>query len=844
MSRTGNTPDPHRLGPSFSNPPIDPIVGIDLGTTNSVAALAVESGDVHVFADERGRRLQPSVVSFHPNGSVLVGDDAKNRRIVDARNTVYSAKRLIGRSIDAPGVTKVIDRMPYAIEQDPGRQPLIRTRAGEFSVAELSAIVLDHMREIVERNLGIPVHRTVVTVPANFTDAQRVATENAGAMAGIEVPRVINEPTAAALAYGHQRALQEVIAVYDFGGGTFDITIIKLGGDVYEVLGTAGHPFLGGDDIDASISEVMAKLFLRQERIDLHNDVAAMQRLRSVAEQIKIQLSKRKRAMVKIDEIAYGVSGKPLSLRLEMTREQLEAHIKAMVDRTFTVCQEAARMAGIAPTKIGEVILVGGTTRMPYVRQRVAAFFQRAPRTDVNPAEAVAMGAALQGMALRRVLGKSSRRHRQRVVERYTSATVDSSTGEAVVRKRMRAPAFDPGLGHSDGTPQTDATVPYSLSQVTVPYPLGGEPSEVNLPQTNGTTGLGQPLTPELPTAHSSDPASQASRKSSLDALFDDLPTQIAPDAIEGARSLDQQFSSSPISMSSSTHPPTNQRQTISGSIDLSRADKGGIELDLAAMLESASDLPTQSVVLPSGDRDVPTQSVALDSTDSDDYASDIELDLSPLASRSRIANAPTKAAVPAQRLQSEAQTLVGNDTRAGHLQTTEIPVMAITQVGGNERQTVQITHDDHEDSSSPPSGHAVPAIVDVMPHGIGVGTVSGYCDVLLPRSQQVPTSISRVFTTSKDGQKSVRILVCQGESRRLEENTVLGDLVLEGVAPRPRGETRIEVIFQVDASGILRVMARDQATGVETQATLDIFGRTSADEVQASAERLRQILK
>ena len=237
MNRLGNTP--------ILSPPDDPIVGIDLGTTNSVVALAVESGDVQVLSDSLGRRVLPSIVSFHVNGSVLIGHQAKERRIIDARNTIHSAKRLIGRRLDAPGMASLIGRLPYRVTQGAERQAVIHSRAGEFSAPEISAILLAHLREMASRSLGTEVRRAVVAVPANFTDAQRAATRDAGVIAGLDIPRVINEPTAAAVAYGHQRQLDEIIAVYDFGGGTFDITIVKLAGDVYEVLGTAGHRLLG-----------------------------------------------------------------------------------------------------------------------------------------------------------------------------------------------------------------------------------------------------------------------------------------------------------------------------------------------------------------------------------------------------------------------------------------------------------------------------------------------------------------------------------------------------------------------------------------------------------------------
>ncbi len=382
----------------------DPIVGIDLGTTNSVVAVCDANGVPRVLPDAQGVKVHPSVVSFHPNGSVVVGVEGKQRRIIDPRNTVYSAKRLIGRPFRSREIQAAQVRMPYLLKEGQNQQPVIITRGGEFAVPEISAIVLDHVRNLAANALGEEVTRAVVTVPASFNDAQRSATATAGAIAGITVARVLNEPTAAALAYGHARQLSRLIAVYDFGGGTFDITVLRLQDQVYEVLGTAGDSFLGGDDLDEVLMQHMADAFLAKHRIDLRDNEIAVMRLRAVAEQTKIELSRRTRAIVKVDEAAYGPGGVPINLEIEIHREELVHKTRPLVDRTFTVCEEALRLAGVQAGQIEDVVLVGGTTKIPAVRERVTQFFQRGPRTDVNAEEAVALGAALQATALDRVL--------------------------------------------------------------------------------------------------------------------------------------------------------------------------------------------------------------------------------------------------------------------------------------------------------------------------------------------------------------------------------------------------------------------------------------------------------
>src|SRR4051812_37923782 len=389
----------------------DPIVGIDLGTSNTVVAYSDATGTVRVLADEAGYKIHPSVVSFHPSGGVVVGAPAKQRKVIDPKNTIYSIKRLIGRSYNSPEVQIAKKRMPYQIKEGPNQLPKVVTRGGEFAIPEISAIVLDHVRNVAAAQLQTQVNRAVVTVPASFNDAQRSATATSGAIAGLTIVRVLNEPTAAALAYGNARSLNEVIAVFDFGGGTFDITILKLHDQVYEVLGTAGDTFLGGDDLDERLVDRMVEKFLAENRIDLRTNEVSMMRLRAVAEQTKIELSRRSRAVVRIDEIAYGPSGKPLDLQIEIARDEFVRQVADIIDQTFPVCQEAMKLAGLDTDQIDDVVLVGGTTKIPYVRDQVSKFFSKAPRTDVNPEEAVAYGAALQATALERVLSRKSSRH-------------------------------------------------------------------------------------------------------------------------------------------------------------------------------------------------------------------------------------------------------------------------------------------------------------------------------------------------------------------------------------------------------------------------------------------------
>jgi molecular chaperone DnaK len=376
-------------------------VGIDLGTSNTVVACVRDDRAV-TLADEQGRRLIPSIVSFHPNGNVLVGDSAKERRLIDPTNTIYSVKRLIGRSWGSDEVQQARGRFPFELREGAKNSTLVVARGETYALPEMSAFVLRRAKAIAEHALGETVDRAVVTVPANFNDLQRASTKVAGKLAGLDILRILNEPTAAALAYGQTTNQNERLAVYDLGGGTFDITLLDLSGNVFEVLATAGDTALGGDDIDLVIADIMADQIVRTYRFDPRTDVTELARLRIYAEQLKQKLSSEAEASVEIKDVGLGEGGKPITINFKMTREELERETEGMVDRTLDVCRFAIETVNLNVSNIDRVIMVGGPTRMPLIQRRVQDFFGKPPALKVNPDEVVALGAAIQAHVLDR----------------------------------------------------------------------------------------------------------------------------------------------------------------------------------------------------------------------------------------------------------------------------------------------------------------------------------------------------------------------------------------------------------------------------------------------------------
>ena len=374
------------------------VIGIDLGTTNSCVAV-MEGGNAKVIENAEGARTTPSIVAFTDNGETLVGQAAKRQAVTNPENTLFAIKRLIGRPFSDEKVAQDIDMVPYKIIKAGNGDAWVSAAGKEYAPSQVSAFILQKMKETAEAHLGHDVTQAVITVPAYFNDAQRQATKDAGKIAGLEVLRIINEPTAASLSYGLDKKETGTIVVYDLGGGTFDVSVLEIGDGVFEVKSTNGDTFLGGEDFDTKIVQYLIEEFKKESGIDLKSDKLALQRLKEAAEKAKIELSSATQTDINLPFITADASG-PKHLTLKFTRAKLESLVEAFVKRTIKPCKAALKDAGVAASEIDEVVLVGGMTRMPKIIETVKEFFGKEPNKGVNPDECVALGAAIQGAVL------------------------------------------------------------------------------------------------------------------------------------------------------------------------------------------------------------------------------------------------------------------------------------------------------------------------------------------------------------------------------------------------------------------------------------------------------------
>jgi molecular chaperone DnaK len=427
-------------------------VGIDLGTSNTVVAY-VEGGKAQAIIDAvTSEPLIPSVCAFHPSGAVLVGREAKERRLQDPKNTVFSTKRLIGRTWTSKEIAQARVRLPYELRQGKNSSVLVAARNAEYTLPEISAFVLRKAKAIADVRLKKPVASAVITCPANFDDLQRAATKLAGKLAGLDVLRVLNEPTAAALAYGYGREGQERIVVYDFGGGTFDVTLLERQGAIFHVRATAGDSYLGGDDVDLGIANLIAEGFAAKHFYDPRADKQVFEYVRDAAEKLKMKLTTEERSTIRLDEVAFGAGGKSLTYEFSMTRSDLARIADPLIDQTLKVCKRTLDQARVGVRDVDQVLLVGGSTLIARVRERAEHFFEHEPAKGVSPFEAVAVGAAIQAYAM-------------------TEAEADEMDVPTQSALQMARTFGSPQPAKREGTAVVNGQVAFAPAPVSVPFP-------------------------------------------------------------------------------------------------------------------------------------------------------------------------------------------------------------------------------------------------------------------------------------------------------------------------------------------------------------------------------------
>ena len=865
------------------------VLGIDLGTTNSVVAYA-DDARVRVLRDEAGRLLTPSIVAFPPSGEVKVGYAARELRLRDPHNTIYSVKRLLGRPFDSPAVQEASQKLPFVLEKGPTGGVTVRVRGESLALPEISSFILRHLRAVAERALGQSCGQTVITVPANFNELQRMATRDAAHIAGLEVLRILNEPTAAALAYGYRANQAQRVAVYDFGGGTFDISILELSGDVIEVVSTAGDTSLGGDDVDRAIADRIAARYAEHFGTPLLASQQTYARLVLAGERLKCQLSKRDVSELTIKKLA-GADGQSRDFSFRIEQSELEGLADPLIQRTFGICEEALRLASLRPSQLDAVLLVGGQTRTPRVRLKVSEFFGMQAQCSVDPDLAVAQGAAIQGYALSGAVTRkavSSQPALDRMDPEDAFGAQQSPEGvfddePTAVSRRMSAssevklPSLRPeragsGLSQTLSGMGQDAAAPSGeAAQASPELREAARELDQQNPGNAGTkTAPGRPKArghrPLLSSnIHHSGGAGLPTSMGNLGALDRLAVPPRAPARDESAADAepsDEDEAELPSVLRSSQQPHKRDDDVMSTLLDSPRAKARGSK-------------PSSPIPAPPAPKTPPKPELL----EARALARQGKLDPALKLYGELLLKDPND-----PRLLQEARTL--REMRAARAKEAAAPVFALDtgEDGVHERPTAAPPRRDSSETTqsvppaegaqahwteaqeeelsvlmpslAPPQGSGTPAVnsqmpaprsrapllLDVTPHTLNVETVDGFCEPLIERNAPIPTEQTRIFTTSQDQQGMVSVRVSQGESRRTEDNHVLGQIDLLGLRKAPRGEVQIAVTFLIDADGTLSARAVDQATGRSQELRVRLTGAIEPAELERmrTAGRLR----
>ena len=739
-------------------------VGIDLGTLNSCVAV-VDGGKAVVLADE-SRTTIPSCVAIQ-GGRELVGAAAKRHAVTSPQATILAVKRLIGHPFDSDEVRAAAARLPYALKASPLGSVLFEVGGIELTPVQVSAKILARVREVAEQNLGEPVTQAVISVPAHFNDVQRKATKLAAEYAGLEVLRLINEPTAAAFAYGYKKHKDFTLAVYDLGGGTFDVTIMRARGDTFEVIATDGDSYLGGEDFDYTIAEWLEREFEAQHGRDLSGDPSARLRLKEAAEKAKVELSEVESTNIQLPFLTRMRDGSRPNFERPLTRAKLAELCKPLVERTLALCERCISTARVVKGEIGEVLLVGGQSRMLSVREGVKKFFAKEPRRDINPDEVVAMGAALYAYSL------TADSLKEDAVDAAGDAYAVAVRETAVARKildeveQIRAkPLDDRGLAARLTAllkaTEGDGPVPQGFGDRTG----GGPISEIG-PITFGEEKPAAPKTKAKAVAKAEAPKPEPKPKPSP-------PKAPAPKAAPKPAPKPAEAPPPPAPAVAAREEPKTKAKTKAGA---KTAKKPKAPSEFSELIERSK----------IGDEDLPTGVKGL---------------------RNELLEIDYKATELIEKLADELPTGAAADLLDIAKERLSESVLAAK---GAQQEVV-----DNLKSAVEHKNARRVNLRDVTSLPLGIAAVGDIFTVLIEQNVVVPTEYQRVFTTNQDGQAEVEIRVFQGRSKAVHDNQLLGSFILEGIAPARRMEPKIEVAFRIDENGILAVKARDAESGAQ----------------------------
>jgi molecular chaperone DnaK (HSP70) len=750
-------------------------IGIDLGTLNSCVAV-VDEGKAVVLADE-SRTTIPSCVAIQ-GGRELVGAAAKRHAVTSPQATILAVKRLIGHPFDSDEVRAAATRLPYALKASPLGSVLFEVGGVELTPVQVSAKILQRVREVAEHNLGEPVTQAVISVPAHFNDVQRKATKLAAEYAGLEVLRLINEPTAAAFAYGYKKHKDFTLAVYDLGGGTFDVTIMRARGDTFEVTATDGDSYLGGEDFDYAIAEWLEREFETEFGRDLSGDPAARLRLKEAAEKAKVELSDVDRTNVTLPFLTRLPDGSRPNFARPLTRAKLDELCKPLVERTLALCERCISTARVVKGEIGEVLLVGGQSRMLSVREGVKKFFGKEPRRDINPDEVVAMGAALYAYSLTADVLK------EEAVDAADDAYAVALRETAVARKildeveQIRSkPLDDQGLAARLSAllkaTEGDGPVPTKFGDTT-----DGGPISTLGPITFGVSADGEkPAAPAPAAAKAESPKTSA-------------PKTAGPKT----------------GTSKTAAPKTSAPKTSAPKPAAAPPAPAPAPAAVAAAEPKTKTKTTAKAAKPGKKKKAPSE--FSDLIERGKVGEDDDLPTAVKGLRDELLQIDYKAAELIEKLADELPTGAAADLLDIAKERLSESVLAAK---GAQQEVV----DNLKSAVEHKKARRV-NLRDVTSLPLGIAAVGELFTVLIDQNVVVPTEHQRVFTTNQDGQAEVEIRVFQGRSKAVHDNQLLGSFILEGIAPARRMEPKIEVAFRIDENGILSVKARDADSGAQ----------------------------